>query len=132
MLYQKRFFTTGPYEAASVYVRRALVNGKPYVILKDDPECAFRGALRAHFEQFATLYYVELLMRGHARLCSRLTFVFEKPAWTNGRVSFDAEWREVSMKFGATGYRLGQWRALTSAEISSLNEQPSVGQFSDA
>ncbi|WP_150126534.1 hypothetical protein [Burkholderia cenocepacia] len=117
MQYRKRVFTTGPSEAVSVYVRRLIVDGQPYVVFREDAQCAFKGALRSHFEKLATLYYVELLMRGYAKQCASLRFVFEKPAWTNGLVTVAAEWREVSMIFTADGYRSGKWRALTEAEL---------------
>jgi len=121
MQYSRRVFTTGPNEAVSVYVRRLIVNGTPYVVFREDPECAFKGALRAHFERLATLYYVELLMRGYGKHCASLRFVFEKPAWSNGLVTVAAEWREVLMIFTSDGYRSGKWRALTEAEICAFS-----------
>lgn len=100
-----------------MYVRRLVVNGMPYIVFREDPECAFKGALRSHFENLATLYYVELLMRGYGNQCASLRFLFEKPAWSNGLVTVAAEWREVVMIFTSDGYRSGKWRALTEAEV---------------
>lgn len=121
MQYSRRVFTTGPNEAVSVYVRRLTIDGTPYVVFREDPECAFKGALRSNFENLATLYYVELLMRGCGQPSASLRFVFEKPAWSNGRVMVAAEWREVSMLFTSDGYRSGKWRSLTEAEVRAFS-----------
>jgi hypothetical protein len=129
MQYQKRVFTTGPTEAVSVDVRRLIVNGQPYVVLREDVNCAFKGALRSHFENIATLYYVELLMRGYAKQCATLRFVFEKPVWSNGIVTVAAEWREVAMIFTADGYRSGKWRALTEAEVRAFSGESQAAAY---
>lgn len=125
MTYRRRTFTIGTQDALSIFVKRVMKDGVPYVILREDSTSPFRGMLRSHFEGIATLYTIELIMLGLAEHLPQLRFVFEKPAWSNGKVSFKAEWSEVRMPHSGRGYGLGYWSPLDAKTVEWLSGQPS-------
>jgi hypothetical protein len=124
MLYHRRVFSLGSSDAIPVLVRRALVDGRlPYVVFKEDVKSPFRGALKANFASAATQYYVELIARGQPRLGPHLRFVYERPLWTNGVVTFSAEWSEVHLELTAIGYRNARWEPVEPAVLAQLSEE---------
>ncbi|KWT98414.1 MULTISPECIES: hypothetical protein [unclassified Variovorax] len=122
MLFHRRVFSLGSNDGVPVLVRRALVDGHlPYVVFREEGESPFRGALRANFESVATQYYLELIVRGQQRLGPHLHFVHERPLWSNGVVTFSAEWNEVHMELTPTGYRRGRWEPVTPEVLTQLS-----------
>jgi hypothetical protein len=123
MWLKRRCFSIRADEAVTVLVGRVAMNGAPYFMLSEDPDCLFKGALKSHYERIATMCYVETVLRGLGRICPRLRFVYQKPPWTNGQIRFNAEWYEVEMDLKVSGYQNGRWRPLTNEEVSRFSAE---------
>lgn len=120
--FRARRFPLTDDEFVLVDVAVCLVDQEPYVVLRHVPGPTQLGVLQANFERVATLFHWELAINGvPASVRGRVRFVYEQPAWDNGKVSFPARLTRVKLELTSRGYRALAWHPLSTEEQQHFN-----------